>query len=190
MTATSAGDGPAPSWGARVARLESIAQISQLPQRYAQAYAALDVDGLAELYDETAEAAPGRSGPDAWRERFAQGSSGEDGVRLAMLFVGSHVIELDEDDLDRATGRVLCHGEVERGGGAWFHQAIHYGDRYRRRDGEWRFARHRHHELFYGGEAGSRPNDLEPADWPERDVGRGTVPQRWSTWERFHARGE
>lgn len=173
----------------RVARLESVAQITDLPQRYAQAYAALDVDAIAELYDEAAEASPGRTGRDAWRDRFAAGCSTEDGVRLAMLFVGSHVVDLDEEDPDRATGRVLCHGEVERGGGAWFHQAIHYGDRYVRRDGEWRFARHRHHELFYGTEPGTRPNDLDPADWPERDVGRGTVPDRWPTWERFHADG-
>ena len=187
MSAPQDGGQPEPTLEQRVARLESSAQISELPQRYAQAYAALDVDGIADLYDETAEASPGRTGRDAWRDRFAAGASTEDGVRLALLFVGSHVVELDEDDPDRGTGRVLCHGEVERGGGAWFHQAIHYGDRYVRRDGEWRFARHRHHELFYGTEPGTRPNDLEPADWPERDVGRGTVPHRWPTWERFHA---
>jgi len=180
------GDRP-PTLEQRVARLESIAQISELPHRYAQAWAALDFEACGELYDEEAEASPGHAGPEAFRDRFAEGSRAEDGVRLALLHVGSHVVELDDGDPDRASGRVLCHGEVERGDGAWFHQAIHYGDRYVRRDGDWRFARHRHHELFYGTEPGTRPNDLEPANWPERDVGRGTVPHRWPTWQAFHA---
>ena len=190
MTAPHDGSLPAPTLEDRVARLESIAQIRELPERYAQAWAALDFDACGQLYDEAAEGAPGRTGPEAFRDRFASGCEAEDGVRLAMLFVGSHIIELDEEDPVRATGRVLCHGEVERGDASWFHQAIHYGDRYVRRDGEWRFAGHRHHELFYGAEPGTRPNDLELANWPERDVGRGTVPDRWPTWQRFHNDGD
>lgn len=166
----------------RVARLESIEQIRQLPERYAHAYAALDVERLAELYLDDVPGASADGTPERPEDRFAAVCSGDAGVRLALLHVGSHVIDLDGD---RATGRVLCHGEVERGDGSWFHQAIHYGDRYELRDGRWLFAEQRRHELFYGTPAGERPNGLPPADWPEHDVGRGTVPNRWASWRSF-----
>ncbi len=32
---------------------------------------------------------------------------------------------------------------------------------------------------------GQDPLALPPAEWPERAVGMGTVPERWATWQQF-----
>lgn len=47
---------------------------------------------------------------------------------------------------------------------------------YCHQDGAWRFERQHEHELFYGAPPATPPNNLPPANWPERDTGRGTFP--------------
>lgn len=160
---------------ARIARLEAVAEIRSLPAGYAQHYARLDTDALADLYTDQVTLRTGEvSSRDALRKVFAESCSPPRGVRMAILHVGNHLVHFTDDD--RAVGSVYCHAEVQRGDGTFFHQAIHYGDHYRRENGVWRFERQRDHELFYGAPAGSRPNGLGPANWPERDIGRGTFP--------------
>jgi hypothetical protein len=173
---------------ARLAALETAQQVRELPARYAFAYGALDVEALAECFAQDVQARSGAQGRAAVQEQFDAGCRGDRGVRLALLHVGTHAIETDEHG--RLTGRVLCHAEVERADGSWFHQAIHYGDRYRETADGWRFASQRAHELIYGVTAGERPNDAPRADWPARDVGTGTVPHRWRTWRDFWAAEE
>ena len=46
----------------------------------------------------------------------------------------------------------------------------------------WYFV-NRNHLLFYGLELPERPLDQPPANWPERLVGRGSVPYDWPTWQ-------
>ncbi|HEX5568165.1 MAG TPA: nuclear transport factor 2 family protein [Streptomyces sp.] len=160
----------------RIARLEAIADIRSLPPRYAHHYAGLDTDALAGLYADPVTMRTGAvSSREALREVFAESCAPHDGVRMAILHAGNHIVHLTDDD--RAVGSVYCRAEVQRGDGSFFHQAIHYGDHYCRRDGVWQFERQRDHELFYGAPAGIRPNGLPPANWPERDVGRGTFPR-------------
>lgn len=172
----------------RIDRLEAAAAIRELPGRYAAAYGSLDMDALAATYvDDVAVGDDGLRGRDALRDHMDAGNRGPTGVRLAILHVGTHVVDLDPDDPDRATGTVCSHGEVERADGSWFHQAIGYRDRYERRNGRWYFGAQRRHELFYGVEPGRHPQDQAPAHWPERDVGTGTLPHRWPTWQAFSA---
>jgi hypothetical protein len=160
---------------ARIARLEAVAEIRSLPARYAQHYARCDPDALADLYTDPVTLRTGERGSrKSLRQVFAGSCTPADGVRMAILHVGNHIVDFTGED--RAVGSVYCRAEVQRGNGSFFHQAIHYGDHYRRRDGVWRFERQRDHELFYGAPAGSRPNGLPPANWPERDVGTGTFP--------------
>lgn len=172
----------------RIARLEAHAEIAQLPARYARAYAALDADGLADLYDDDVLATPTTRGRAAIARRLAEAGRGPDGLRTTILHPGGHVIDLDPEDAALASGHVHSRAEVERGDGTWYHQAIHYVDRYVRQDGRWRFLGMRDHELFYGVAQNQRPNDLPPARWPERSTGRGTVPDRWTTWQAWHRR--
>lgn len=165
----------------RLDRLEAAAEIRDLPGRYAVAYGSLDMAALSDGYanDVAVGDAVGRQ---ALQARMEAGNQGPNGVRLAILHVGTHFIEIDDDGT--ATGSVYCRAEVERANGSWFQQAIHYGDRYVRDDRQWKFARQRRHELFYGVTPGERPNEGSPAEWPTNDVGRGTLPDRWRAQSR------
>ena len=82
-----------------------------------------------------------------------------------------------------ASGRVYCRGQIQDGE-KWIEQAIQYRDTNEQRDGEWLFVR-RVHVLWYGVETAERPLDQEPANWPERHVGRGTVPEDIPSWNAF-----
>ena len=100
---------------------------------------------------------------------------------MSILFVGNHLI--DFSDADHATGGVYCRAQVQDGE-RWIEQAIHYRDSYERRDGAWLFVR-RVHRLWYGVEAAERPLDQPPANWPEHQAGRGTLPEEWPSWHAF-----
>ncbi|MEE8146958.1 MAG: nuclear transport factor 2 family protein, partial [Longimicrobiales bacterium] len=93
----------------------------------------------------------------------------------------NHVIDLDDDD--HAHGVVYCKGEIQDGE-RWITQAIQYRDRYQRRNGRWYFVR-RKHLLWYGSELGQSPLGLPPANWPEHNTGKGTLPESWESWQRF-----
>ncbi|MEL7209806.1 MAG: nuclear transport factor 2 family protein, partial [Actinomycetota bacterium] len=58
----------------------------------------------------------------------------------------------------------------------WIRQSIIYRDTYERRDGRWLFVRRRHH-LVYGQRDERDPLDQPAANWPERQIGRGTDPR-------------
>ncbi|WP_432842624.1 nuclear transport factor 2 family protein [Dactylosporangium sp. CA-092794] len=152
---------------ARVDRLESAAAIRRLVSAYAVALDARDLDTLLGLF-----------APDVRASLVAPLRR----IRTTILHAGTHVIDFDTPDT--AHGNVYTRAELEIGPDRWVAQAIHYGDRYVRRDGRWLFAGRRH-ELFYGADHGIRPNGLPPADWPRDDAGAGTVPYRWKTWQDF-----
>ena len=169
----------------RIERLESLAQIRQLPARYGAAFARYDFDALVSLF--VADVRVGRDtyGRDALRRQLRDSMrAGEPtAIKISILHVGNHAIDFDGSD--DARGEVYCHGEMMRADGSWFHQAIHYGDTYRREaDGQWRFVRRRH-QLFYGAPPGVRPVGLAPANWPAHDEGTGTLPYAWPSWPAY-----
>jgi hypothetical protein len=160
----------------RVDRLEAYRQIRELAARYGRDLDARAMDDLLELYVPEIR--------DRLRDVLVPALRR---VQITILHVGTHVIDFVDED--NATGSVYCHAEVQNAEHMWISQAIHYGDRYTRRDGLWYFARARRHELFYGAEHGLRPNGLPLADWPENDTGTGTVPMRWESWQAFWGTG-
>jgi hypothetical protein len=94
---------------------------------------------------------------------------------------------VDFESETRASGIVYCRGEIQDGGpqsDRWIIQAIQYHDDYERREGRWLFARRRH-LLVYGAPLGASPLGLEPAEWPKRSTGRGSVPWSLESWQRF-----
>jgi ketosteroid isomerase-like protein len=166
----------------RLTALEARAAIAELPGRYADAFARLDLAALVALYVPDVRLQSGRSGRDALHAYFAEGiRSG--GLHTVVLHTGNHAIELI--GTDRARGTVYCHVEVLLRDGSAYQQAVLYTDRYRCHDGTWCFAEQRGHELFYGAPWLTRPNDLEPAEWPRSQTGRGTVPHRWPSWQAY-----
>jgi len=150
-------------------RLWAVHEIRQLAYRYAHAIDFRDREELLSLWDETAEPATlpdidihvVRANVDLWLAKPA-----------SILFVGNHLVHLEDDD--NATGRVYCLPLVDLGE-RFVEQAVLYLDRYVRRGGRWLFVRRRH-MLWYGQERHPHPMLQEPAAWPRRQVGRGTLP--------------
>ena len=160
-----------------VARLLARDQIRELAYRYALAIDSRDLDTLVGLFVEDVQVGPER-GRDALRRSFDQQLRQ---VGVTILFVGNHIIDLEDDD--RARGIVYCRGEIQDGD-QFVTQAIQYRDRYERRDGTWLFVR-RQHLLWYGAALADNPLALPPANWPENTTGRGTLPESWDTWREF-----
>lgn len=156
-------------------RLLAHDEIQQLANRYAVAVGARAFDVIAELFVEDVVAAPGQRGREALRA-FYQRTLDPQGVTF--LLIGNHVIDLL--DADHAEGTVFCYCETGNEQ-KWIHQLIAYEDRYERHAGRW-FFRSRRHELFFGREMERSPIAQEPANWPQANVGRGTVPWGWPTW--------
>lgn len=153
-------------------------EIHQLACRYADAMDRRDLDALVALFVPDVRVGPTTTGRDALRAFFAESLRP---VRVSILFVGNHVIDLDAPD--RAHGTVYCRALLQEGD-RFVEQLIRYRDLYVRVGGEWLFVR-RTHELWFGVETAERPLDQPLARWPERSTGTGTVPYADETWQRF-----
>ncbi|MEI8000810.1 MAG: nuclear transport factor 2 family protein [Actinomycetes bacterium] len=159
-------------------RLLAYEEIRQLAARYAVATDARDLDTLVALFVADVRVGREASGRDALRDDFSRALRG---VGVTILNVGTHAIDLIDDD--HATGIVYCRGEIQDGS-RWIVQAIQYRDTYERRDRHWYFVR-RHHLLWYGREVGHSPLGLPPANWPEHPDGWGVLPEAAPTWGAF-----
>lgn len=160
----------------------AVTDIQQLACRYAVYLDARDLDKLVALYVPDVRVAKDAHGHAALRADFDRSLRS---VGATFLFVGSHVVDFIDDS--HATGIVYCRGEIQDGGPdgtRWIIQAIQYHDSYEKRDGRWLFVRRRH-LLVYGAELGVSPLTLAPAEWPERQTGRGSVPWSLESWQRF-----
>lgn len=173
MTAGRGADGLSP-----VERAVARDEIHQLACRYALAIDSRDLDLLVSLFVPDVRVGRDDSGRDALRRSFADSLRA---IGVTILFVGNHLIDFESGD--RATGVVYCRAQLQDGD-SWIEQAILYRDVYERRDGTWLFVR-RVHALWYGVEVAERPLAQEPADWPRRHVGRGTVPEDLASWRAF-----
>ena len=166
-------------------QLSDIEEIRRLALRYAFALDRRDLDALVALFVDDVDAGPHGTGREALKASFDESLRA---VGVTMLCVGNHLVELDPDDHDLARGTVYCLGRIqaEPGSARMVEHAIQYSDRYRWSDGEWRFVG-RKHELFWGVELDERPLAQPPADWPAHQVGVGTIPHRYESWQRFWA---
>lgn len=171
-------DGAGPDGLSPLERAVARDEIRQLAFRYALAVDSRDLDLLVSLFVPDVRVGRERTGRAALRETFEE-SLGAIGVSI--LFVGNHLVDFEGPD--RATGVVYCRGQIQDGP-RWIEQAIQYRDRYECRDGAWLFVR-RVHRLWYGVETAERPLDQEPASWPARHAGRGTLPEEWDSWQAF-----
>lgn len=161
-------------------------------------------EGTSQKRTSTARTSTARklSGRAALKESFAQSLSE---VGTTILKVTTHIINFagdfgsnsgnnpdnnpdnnpgnDSSDSDHATGNVYAHGDIQIGD-RWIHQVIRYDDRYERREGVWYFVG-RKHQLFYGADVGQNPLEYPPANWPESNIGTGTLPHNQPSWQLF-----
>jgi ketosteroid isomerase-like protein len=163
-----------------VERLVAYEEIRQLVARYAVAVDSRDLDALIALFAADVQVGRDQFGRAALRDYFDRSLRA---VQVTILNTGTHVIDFDDDD--HARGIVYCRGEVQVGD-RWIVQAIQYRDTYERRDGHWSFTR-REHLLWHAREVGTSPLGLEPATWPQDQVGTFELPRIWPTWGAFWA---
>jgi hypothetical protein len=155
------------AFAARLERIESSLELSQLPSRYAMALDARDVDALVDLFVDDVEAAVLR--------RF---------YRSVHLVCGH---QFDFVDADHATGSVYCRAEHEQGDG-WYVITMRYDDVYQRRAGRWYFAKRREHP-WYSVDVTERPTP-DFIRWPSDVRLRAAMPQRMESWQRFWESGD
>jgi hypothetical protein len=165
----------------RLDRLESLAAINQLAQRYGVAIDSRDMDMMVELFLPDVRVGKNEVGREALKRWYTRTMSHP---RSSCHFVGNHVV--DFEDADHATGIVYCHDELDHPDeGTWVQGQLQYWDTYRRVDGEWYFERRRVHRLYI-------------TDWLDRPAhGKGTdsrflstnqLPEAYPSWGEFWAR--
>jgi len=154
-------------------------EIRQLAYRYADAVDRRDVDLMVSLFAPDASFGGYGTGPGACR-RLSEESLAQVGV--AVLMVANHIIEFD--GAGQARGSVWCHAHVDDRREGFIEQLIKYDDRYALVGGRWLFASRRH-LLWYGIARPPSPFDQPPADWPARQVGRGSIPYDDPAWRAF-----
>ena len=154
-------------------------EIRQLACLYADAVDRRDIDLMVSLFAPDAVFGAYGAGPEACR-RLSEESLAQVGV--AVLMVANHLI--DFEDAAHAFGSVWCHAHVDDRREGFIEQLIKYDDRYVLTDGRWRFARRRH-LLWHGVARRPSPFEQPPADWPARQVGRGSIPYDDPAWRAF-----
>jgi SnoaL-like domain len=136
----------------RLDRIESLAEIQQLPYRYALAVDSRDMDAMVALFVPDVRVGHDREGRQALKEWFVEALSRP---KTSIHFVGNHVVDFDGPD--EARGIVYCRDELERPEtGEWEIGVLQYWDTYRRVEGEWCFQRRKFHR-WYITDALTRP---------------------------------
>ncbi len=158
----------------RLDRLDSTAQIRQLPVRYALAVDSRNMDELVALFVADVQIGRDAIGREHLKQWMTDALSQLD---RTIHLVGNHVISFL--DADRANGVVYCRDEVEENG-QWTVGHLQYWDRYQRRDGRWYFQR-RHYNRW------GVVDQLKRGDTDFKDHGLTTelLPQAWPSWNRF-----
>jgi ketosteroid isomerase-like protein len=174
----------------RIRRLEDQAEIRQLVSRYCFVVDDRDLEGMADCF--TAEGRF-RSADGVMDARGREAIIDQYHGRFAVLGPGvhithDHVVDFDDADADRATGRVSCSAELVRHGKPML-VALRYEDEYRRdADGRWRFADRLLLFFYYldareyadglvSGHRNRAYGEPAPADFPEP----------LASWQRYYA---
>jgi hypothetical protein len=164
----------------RLDRLESLAEIRQLPQRYALAVDSRDLDTLVALFVPDVQVGRQEQGREALKVWFRQALSR---MKSTVHFVGNHVIDFDSED--GAHGVVYCRDELDYPDrGEWQVGVLQYWDTYRRVDGEWLFERRKFHR-WYIVDALTRPSHGAGVDGARLSTTQ--LPEAFPTWSAFWA---
>lgn len=165
----------------RLDRMESLAEIRQLPYRYALAVDSRDMKALVALFTPDVRVGRDESGREALERWFTRVLSRP---RASIHFVGNHII--DFDDADHARGVVYCRDELEEAGGdGWEVGTLQYWDSYVRVNGEWCFERRRFHR-WYLVDALERPALGTGVD--DSPLSTTRLPDAFPSWSEFWKR--
>ncbi len=166
----------------RLDRLESLAQIRQLPVRYALAIDSRDMDALVDLFVPDVRVGKDETGRDALKRWFTDTMRRP---KTSVHFVGNHIV--DFDDADHAHGIVYCRDELEHPArGEWEVGMLQYWDSYVRIDHEWCFERRRFHR-WYLVDALTRPSHGAGVNEGGDSLTTHQLPEAFESWGRFWA---
>lgn len=160
--------------------MESLADIRQLPYRYALALDSRDMDALVDLFVPDVRVGRDETGRAALARWFTVTMSR---MKTSVHFVGNHII--DFDDADHAEGIVYCRDELERPEtGEWEIGMLQYWDSYVRVEGDWCFQRRRFHR-WYIVDALTRPAHGAGVNTGHENLSTHQLPEAFASWDRF-----
>lgn len=162
----------------RLDAVESRLAIGQLPIRYAMAVDGRDIDSWVSLFVPDVQVGRDRFGRDELRAFIAPALRT---FRRSVHQIVGHRVDLDPDDIDRASGATYCRAEHEVDD-RWIVMAICYLDDYQRVDGTWLFRRRRE-QHWYAVDALERPQAVGFNSW--EGSADPTLPGRFPTWQPF-----
>jgi hypothetical protein len=170
---------------ARIDRIESQLAIQQLPPRYALAVDSRDLDALVALFVPDVDCGRWGKGRDALKAFYDP--TLRQFYRSLHHIVG-HVIDLDPDNPDRATGKVYCRAEHEDGD-KWVVMAICYFDVYERHGGQWGF-RSRDERHWYSSDVLERPGQPQFQNWDKftKERYQPRLPHGFPHWQAYWSR--
>ena len=169
----------------RLDRLESLAEIQQLPHRYAVALDSRDMDALVALFAPDVRVGRDTRGRDALAAWF---STTMREMRTSIHFTANHVV--DFDDADHAQGIVYCRDQLERPDrGTWEIGDLQYWDTYVRAEGEWCFERRRFLR-YYMVDALERPSHGAGVGEGHDALATTQLPEAFESWHRFWGEGD
>jgi hypothetical protein len=171
---------------ARIARLEALDDIRQLPAKYSLSLDMRDLDAHVNLFAPDIRVSRELSGR-AHLKRWL-----DDTLRLQFTgtshHIGNHIIEFD--DADNAHGVVYSRNEHETpcadGGDEWIIMQMLYWDNYQRIDGRWYFRR-RFPCYWYATDLNKPPLGDDKMRWPDRENYAGAYHEMWPSWADFWA---
>ncbi|OBF24877.1 nuclear transport factor 2 family protein [Mycobacterium sp. ACS4331] len=176
----SPGGSESPDLAARIARLEALDEIRQLPAKYAVALDMRDLDSLVNLFVDDVRVPGRRSGRAALRQWYD--------TELRHDLLGSahgvlgHVIDIH--DSDHASGVVYSRNDLETES-VWVIELLAYLDTYERRDGRWLFVR-RAPLFWYESDISDPPLGPRKMRWPNTAAHSGNFHDAFPTWQEFH----
>jgi len=169
----------------RIDRIEAQLAIQQLAPRYAVAVDGRDLDALAALFVPGVDCGRWGRGRDALKAFYDP--TLRQFYRSQHQIVG-HVIDLDPQHPDRATGKVYCRAEHEDGD-KWVVMTICYFDVYERHGGQWLF-KSRDERHWYSCDVLERPGEPQFQNWDRFAAARyqPRLPHSFPHWEDYWSR--
>jgi len=167
----------------RLDRMESLAEIRQLPHRYGVAVDSRNMDMLMDLFPPDVRVGREEVGREALRRWYTKSLTS---FRSTCHFVANHTV--DFDDADHAHGIVYCRDELEFPDlGEWHQGLLQYWDTYRRSDGEWYFERRKFHRLYIVDWL-TRPAHGAGNEDERTSLQSHQLPESYPTWAEFWER--
>lgn len=175
----------------RIARLEALDAIRQLPAKYALALDMRDMDAMVSLFPADVRVGKGASGREALRAYMD--ATLRSPFTGTSHHIGGHIIEFD--DADHAHGVVYSKNEhetpVANGGDEWVIMQMMYVDDYVRAAGpdgpRWYFAR-RLPLYWYATDLNKPPVGPDKMRWPGSDATEGNFHKLFPSYAEFWER--